>query len=538
MRENIFKSFLLLATIILSSCSKPSNDINILYNSDSAILSYGVNRLAKHIESSGQVVNKNEEINISKNSIFILTSSDTIHKEHSKLLATRITSIKPEGYKIIKEKNTIYIISRTDKGCLYGIMDVIEQLDTSSNVSKIEERQINPALSFRAIKFNLPWSPYRPGKATTLHTETCKDLKFWEAYLDMMVKNRFNALSLWNTHPFAYMIKAKNYPKATHLNDKELSEWKSFYKSLFKMAKDRGIETYLVNWNIVVSPEFAKEYDVKEYGDRSELVKKYTKESVTQLVNEYKNLTGLGVTLADWMGNWGDDKMTSLERENWIQDTFVDGINEANRKVKFIHRAVLAGDPNEMKKVIDYANFPDKTIVEIKFNWSHGHSTPKLSLTHANDNGTILQDFWNPKPDNYFIAWMIRNEDFFVLRWGDPDFIRAHIKANNHEYVDGYFIGSEGYIPAKDYSHINNDSKTWNYAFEKQWLYYHLWGRLTYNPLETNETLAKAFDKRYKIAGIHMLDAYSHASKVPLYLASFYKSTWDFTLYSEGFLAP
>ena len=28
------------------------------------------------------------------------------------------------------------------------------------------------------------------------------------------------------------------------------------------------------------------------------------------------------------------------------------------------------------------------------------------------------------------------------------------------------------------------------------------------------------------------------ASQMPLRLASFYASTWDYTLYSEGFLAP
>jgi hypothetical protein len=35
-----------------------------------------------------------------------------------------------------------------------------------------------------------------------------------------------------------------------------------------------------------------------------------------------------------------------------------------------------------------------------------------------------------------------------------------------------------------------------------------------------------------------LLAAYAAASRMPLRLASFYRSTWDFTLYSEGFLAP
>jgi hypothetical protein len=101
-------------------------------------------------------------------------------------------------------------------------MDLVEQLGQDSDLARLEERQVNSAISFRAIKFNLPWSPYRPGPATEVHMETCRDLDFWESFLDMMVENRFNALNLWNTHPFPYMIRATNYPDAIPFNDKEL----------------------------------------------------------------------------------------------------------------------------------------------------------------------------------------------------------------------------------------------------------------------------------------------------------------------------
>lgn len=529
---------LLLILVLLSGCTRKEK-INLVFNTDSSVLKYAANQIKQQLATSGTDIQEHKSNGKFSEEIFLLTPETASGERQQQIVNENISSIEDEGFSLKKDSNKIYIIGKSPEGCLYGTMDMLEQLGSDSNFAQVQETQVNPALGFRAIKFNLPWSPYRPGPATELHKETCRDLKFWEAFLDMMVKNRFNALTLWTTDPFTRMIRAKNYPQATSLSDSELADWQNFWKTLFKMAKDRGIETYLVNWNIVVSPEFAKAYGAKVHDDRSELVKKYTRESVTQLINEYNDLTGLGVTLADWMGNWGDNQMTPKEREDWIEDTFVEGMKQANRKIKFIHRAVLAGDPNEMKRVIDHAELPDKAIVEIKFNWSHGHSTPHLSITHANDEGSIMSDIWNPMPKNYFIAWTIRNEDFFVLRWGDPEFIRQHIKTNNHDYVNGYFIGSEGYIPAKDYSQLNTPEKTWKYAFQKQWPFYHFWGRLLYNPDETNKTLTREFKKRYpKTNAMQLLTAYSLASKVPEAIATFYKGTWDFTLYSEGFLAP
>jgi hypothetical protein len=511
--------------------------INVTYDTNSALINISVTKLKKVIED----VKSHDIWHPSETGIFVLSSRTKTSNEYlSRVVKRNIKEIRKEGFKIHREeKNMIFVLATDETGCAYGLQDLVEQLQFNPKLNSIKEKTINPAFGFRAIKFNLPWSPYRPGPATDLHIETCRDLKFWKSFLDMMVENRFNVISLWNTHPFPYMIRAHNYPQATPFNDEELAIWRHFWKELFRMAKERGLETYLVNWNIVVSPQFAEAYGADVHNDRSELVKKYTRESVTQVINEYKDLTGLGVTLADWMGNWGNKgKMTPAEREDWIEDTFVAGMKAANRPVKFIHRAVLAGDPTEMRRVIDNANLPEQTIVEVKFNWSHGYSTPRLSLTHSNDSGTIMRGFWDPKPNNYFIAWMIRNEDFFVLRWGNPEFIRQHIAQNHKEYVNGYFVGSEGFIPANDYSHVAHPHKTWNYAFEKQWLFYHLWGRLTYNPHLSDRFFESSFEQKYGPGiGKAMLQAMSLASSVPLRIASFYKGTWDFTLYSEGFLA-
>jgi hypothetical protein len=446
-------------------------------------------------------------------------------------------AIGAEGFRVVRvgrPRSMVAVVAPDATGAMYGILDVAEQVRMRGRLDLVAEKSVAPRLSFRAVKFNLPWSPYRGGPATEQHLAVARDLAFWRRFLDMMAENRFNALTLWNLHPFPYMIRSARFPEASTLSDAELVEWRAFWKSLFRMAKERGIETYVVNWNIVVSPAFAKAHRVAERNDTSEIVRRYTRESVAQMIDEYEDLTGVGVTLADWMTG-----MTPKAREDWIEQTVVAGMKAAKRPVKFIHRSVLAGSPAEMRRVIDAAKLPDTVHVEIKFNWSHGHSTPRLGMTHDYESGRIDDGFWNPRPSNYAIEWMIRNEDFFILRWGEPGFIREHLRTNVQPYVDGYFVGSEGFIPAADYSHAPSVHRTWQYAFEKQWLFYMEWGRLLYDPATSDGVFAAAFDERYGAGiGTPLLTAYTLASRMPLRLASFHAATWDYTLYSEGFLAP
>jgi len=222
-------------------------------------------------------------------------------------------NLKKEGFEIRrckgKKKEILCVLASDETGAMYGVLELGEQLSLHGSPDKIQPRVSNPRFEFRGIKFNLPWSSYRRGKAMQLHTDTCRDLDFWRAFLEMMAVNRFNVLTLWNLHPFTFMIRPEGYPEACPFNDEELAQWKSFWKELFRIARDLGIETYIVNWNICISPELARARSLEERNDTSQFVRDYTRQCVTQTINEYEDLTGLGVTLADWMKD-----MTPRER--------------------------------------------------------------------------------------------------------------------------------------------------------------------------------------------------------------------------------
>jgi hypothetical protein len=452
-------------------------------------------------------------------------------------------NLSREAYSILSGAKKITVTGGDERGLIYGSLSLVEDLRNGIPLQDIKSRSESPSLPFRAIKFNLPWDSYREGYAMDLHLETCRDVTFWKTFLDMMAENRFNALTLWNLHPFTFMIKPKTFPEASPFTDKEMKEWKGLFGDIFRMAKERGIDTYIVNWNIFVSPEFSKAHNVATdnlqnrihygKGDTSDIIKRYTRESITQVLEEYPDLSGIGFTHGEVMRG-----MTVKQSQDWLRETIIEGIRLADRKSKLIHRVpLLASEEAEQitRKAMEELDFLDGPVwAEIKFNWSHAHSSPKLVKAHG---GKLSDTYFTPDPKNYKIAWMARNEDFFCLRWGVPGFIREHIATNSQSYVGGYFVGSEGYIPAKDYFTKIDAPVDWKYAFQRQWLFYKLWGRLLYNHTTPDEVFRAEFIRRYGKQSSTLLDAFAHASTTPLRLASSFDFSWDFSLYSEGFMA-
>lgn len=525
--------FPLLLMIMLSACTNDKT-IHLLFDHDDPQASYAAGQLTQTFSEHDFTVIQNES-----------------HAGRSVTLGLS-EELGAEAFEIDVNSNKIVIYGGDDRGLIYGALALKEQIENGASWEEIRNETGKPHLEFRAIKFNLPWETYRPTSALDQHIPTVKDLKYWEAFLDMMVENRFNVISLWNMHPYAFMIQSKNFPKASPWTQEEFEEWQHFYRELFRMAKERALDTYIVHWNIFVSEAFAENYGVAHenyypqyyvQGDTSVLVKQYLRESVSQVLEEYPDLDGIGISHGEGMAG-----MTPLQRQEWVDEVLIAGMLDADRPVKLIHRVPfssgLSSDPGVSKNVEVVTRdamerledrFDGPIWVEMKFNWSHGHSTPKLEKVHG---GQLGDTYFKPLPNNYKVTWQVRNEDFFALRWGVPDFIRDHIKYNAQEdYVGGYFTGSETYIPGLDYFTALDQPVDWTWAFERQWLYYKLWGRLLYDPETPDEVFQAEFNRRYGDAGNDLLQAYALASSTQLRLASLFDSRWDFTLYSEGFLA-
>ncbi|HEY0244034.1 MAG TPA: glycoside hydrolase family 20 zincin-like fold domain-containing protein [Mucilaginibacter sp.] len=510
-----------------------SQGVKLVYSKSSPQASYAAGRLQKTLAKKGY------QLNSAKADFTINIKNDA--------------QLGAEAYSVATNGKNITVTGGDGTGMIYGSLSIAEDLGNGVALKNIKASEDKPHMALRAVKFDMPWDTYRHSFALDQHYATCRDINYWKAFLDMMVENRLNALSLWDLHPFSFMIRAKNFPKATPYNDKELKEWQDLFHGIFRLAKERGIDTYLVPFNIFFSPEFAKNYPVQRPnldhdffvdGDTTEIVKRYTRESVTQVLQEYPELTGIGFTLGEGMGGF-----TSQGREDWMRDVYIEGMRLAGRPVKLIHRIPFSSTTGSLgvtsietekltrKAIEEEAQLPfieGPIWADLKYNWSHAASTTKLIKVHG---GKLYDTYFKPLPTTYKVTWTARNEDFFCLRWGVPEFVREHVEVNSQPYTGGYFIGSETYIPAKDYFTKPGIKVNWKYAFERQWLYYKLWGRLLYNPKTSDEVFNAEFIRRYGAAGKNLLEASSLAGKTPLRIASSFDFTSDLTLYTEGMMA-
>ena len=80
------------------------------------------------------------------------------------------------------------------------------------------------------------------------------------------LENRMNSLYLWNGHPFASLVKLKDYPYAVEVDDATFKKNEEIYRFLTTEADKRGIWVIQMFYNIIVSKPFAEHHQNKNTG--------------------------------------------------------------------------------------------------------------------------------------------------------------------------------------------------------------------------------------------------------------------------------
>ena len=223
-----------------------------------------------------------------------------------------------------------WVIGQDAPGAMYGGLELAEAVKLADGLAGVTNRQTNPYLANRGIKFNIPLDARTPtysektspARMTSYHSNVTEmwSMDFWSRYLDQMARHRYNTLSLWSESPFPSLVRVPEYPN-TALADVQgrvfnptnstwstvthktmtMDEKIAFWRQVMQYARDRGIDVYVFTWNI-----FVKGTENSGYGLTTDPANATTKDWVRRatrtLFDTYPLLAGIGVTAGENMG--------------------------------------------------------------------------------------------------------------------------------------------------------------------------------------------------------------------------------------------
>ena len=234
-----------------------------------------------------------------------------------------------EGFTLQRKGKKISIMGNDASGAIYGSNRLMEYFRMNGSLEIPYTIIDAPEMKLRGACVGLQKTVYLPGHKVYEYPYTPEnfpwfyDKDLWVRYLDMLAADNMNAVFLWNGHPFASLVKLKDYPFAPEVDDATMKKNQEMFSFLTTEAQKRGIRVIQMFYNIIVSKPFADHYGIKTQ-DRNRpitpLIADYTRKSIAAFIENYPNV-GFLVCLGE--------AMSGIENDiKWMNETIIPGIKD------------------------------------------------------------------------------------------------------------------------------------------------------------------------------------------------------------------
>ncbi len=234
-----------------------------------------------------------------------------------------------EGFTLVRKGKIVRVIGNDGAGAIYGVNKLLELLQEDPTLSQLATIHEVPQMKLRGACVGLQKTVYLPGHRVYEYPYTPEnfpwfyDKQLWIRYLDLLAENNMNTVYLWNGHPFASLVKLKDYPFAPEVDDATMQKNQEMFGFLVDEADRRGIRVIQMFYNIILSKPFADHYGLKTQ-DRNRpitpLIADYTRKSIAAFVEKYPRV-GFLVCLGEAMSGIDTDI-------KWMTETVIPGIKD------------------------------------------------------------------------------------------------------------------------------------------------------------------------------------------------------------------
>jgi len=510
----------LVTAVILSTFSSPAETVSIVIASNaSPRVSFGAERLAEAVRSIGMDARtaRLTDTNLTKQLIFVRTQRDEFASNYectSSSQSTTVTNTTREGFSL--EKCGAYFVHGSDdSGAMYGCLELAKQIRAGGKLpdATIAKFSSKPAMTLRGTCVGMQKTYILPGRKVYEYPYTPElfpwfyDKVLWTEYLDSLVANRMNTLYLWNGHPFASLVKLKDYPEAVEVSPEVFAQNVEMFHWLTRECDKRGIWLVQMFYNIFLPKPLAEKHGVStQLAAPTPLASDYTRKSIAEFVKQYPNV-GLMICL-------GEALQGTENQINWATNTILPGVLDGMKAAGLKEQPPVVIRTHAMNpEAIMPACFTvySNLFTETKYNGE--------SLTTYEPRGKAAETHRNMAKFGPHLVNVHILSNLEPFRYGAQRFIKKCMQASRdrlgasglHLYPLAYW--NWPYSP----DIANPPLKQW----ERDWIWFEAWGRYAWNP-----DVPEAEDRAYWIGRLadfygcdtnaagKILDAYNDAGEV------------------------
>ena len=394
-------------------------------------------------------------------------------------VATDTVGLPAEGFAIQRKGKKVQILGNDASGAIYGTNRLMEYFKQNNSLEIPYTIVDAPEMKLRGACVGLQKTVYLPGHKVYEYPYTPEnfpwfyDKELWIKYLDMLAADNMNAVFLWNGHPFASLVKLKDYPFAPEVDDATMKKNQEMFSFLTSEAGKRGIRVIQMFYNIIVSKPFADHYGIKTQ-DRNRpitpLIADYTRKSIAAFIENYPNV-GFLVCLGE--------AMSGIETDiKWMNETIIPGIKDGLKasgrtdEPPIILRSHDTDGPRVLHEALPYY----KNIYTMS-------KYTGESLTTYQPQGP-----WAETHRQLAAAAPIHISNVHILanlepwRWSSPAFVEKTVQAmHNVHHANGLHLYPQANYWDWPYTADKLPDGSRELQIDRDWMWYSAWGRYAWN---------------------------------------------------------
>ncbi len=521
MNKKLLLKSLVILLIVFTGCTKNRTpEISIVIGDKIGTPAmYGVDKITAALDAKKIHYEKAATLDEAKGNSILYIHSGNNDTQVAQLLNNNDELPQvPEALSIQKtnrQDKTVWVVrGYDDRGLMYALLDIADRInwskDKKSPLSEVKEITEKPDVKTRSV------SIYTMNRA--YWESRFYDEAYWEEYLDMLAKNRFNSLLVIFGYEnggflapcYPYFFNVDGFPdvKMGEITPEEQQKNLDALNRLIEMAHEHGIRFSVGIWDHIYRggvqrggiPETASETEklksVLVTGLNEDNLIPYTLKALEEFVNKVHGLDGIQFRMHNESG------LRRSEMSTFWYDVFKK-MEEVTPGLRFDLRAKELPE-SVIQSAIDLKlNFR----IDTKY-WMEQAGLP-FHPTHINrENQSERRHGYADMlyyPKQYDMFWRLwTGGTMRILLWGDPEYARR-FSASTHLYNGEGFEVNEPLATKmeaqphdeKPFELLNKKYQYYDYEFERYWYFFKVFGRIGYGPETTPEVFQKEFELRF-----------------------------------------